>query len=297
MRVRACRERFLHLHMWSVPSWQPLRFNMFDMRFSQQWLIVTSHVNFVGDSPHILIIVLMRVNHFIYTIYTHSLTAAVTADCWLRLRLFRLELELQFFLRPTVSRPVSLGIGPLFGTLDQILSCSSFVGQLRCSAFNASSLTRERVCNLLLNCFWALPEQSHFSRSPTELRPNLTVSSETPPTWRARFPYLYSPGTGWPSYTPGHWVPFLSPLTTRRDYSGSILTRLHTGVFRSVRVRVTLQLTVSQSVCLGVEPNLGLLTRDIIFFFFLKVTVLYYLGRPLWREVGSVICQSTVSLQ
>jgi hypothetical protein len=34
----------------------------------------------VGDSPHIMIIVLMRVNHFIYTmyniytIYTHSLT-------------------------------------------------------------------------------------------------------------------------------------------------------------------------------------------------------------------------------
>jgi hypothetical protein len=35
---------------------------------------------------------------------------------------------------------------------------------------------------------------------------------------------------------------------------------------QSVRVRVTLQLTVSQSVCLGVEPNLGLLTRDIFFF-------------------------------
>jgi hypothetical protein len=32
-----------------------------------------------------------------------------------------------------------------------------------------------------------------------------------------------------------------------------------------VRVRVTLQLTVSQSVYLGVEPNLGLLTRDIFF--------------------------------
>jgi hypothetical protein len=34
----------------------------------------------VGDSPHIMIIVFMRVNHFIYTmyniytIYTHSLT-------------------------------------------------------------------------------------------------------------------------------------------------------------------------------------------------------------------------------
>jgi hypothetical protein len=33
----------------------------------------------------------------------------------------------------------------------------------------------------------------------------------------------------------------------------------------SVRVRVTLQLTVSQSVSLGVEPNLGLLTIDFFF--------------------------------
>jgi hypothetical protein len=38
----------------------------------------------------------------------------------------QLELELEFFLLPTVSRPVSLGIGPPFGTLDQILACSSF---------------------------------------------------------------------------------------------------------------------------------------------------------------------------
>jgi hypothetical protein len=27
---------------------------------------------------------------------------------------------------------------------------------------------------------------------------------ETPPTWRAKSPYLYPPGTGWPSYTPRH---------------------------------------------------------------------------------------------
>jgi hypothetical protein len=37
------------------------------------------------------------------------------------------EWEVELVLRPTVSRPVSLGIGPPFGTLDQILSCSSFV--------------------------------------------------------------------------------------------------------------------------------------------------------------------------
>jgi hypothetical protein len=49
----------------------------------------------------------------------------------------------------------------------------------------------------------------------------------------------------------------------------------------SVRVRVTSRLTVSQSVSLGVEPNLGLLTRDISLFFSLKVTVLSFGGRPL----------------
>jgi hypothetical protein len=36
------------------------------------------------------------------------------------------------------------------------------------------------------------------------------------PTWRARCPYLYPPGTGWPSYTPRHWVPFSSSPTVRR---------------------------------------------------------------------------------
>jgi hypothetical protein len=39
---------------------------------------------------------------------------------------------------------------------------------------------------------------------------------ETPPTWRARSPYLYPPGAGWPSYTARHWVPFSSSPTTRR---------------------------------------------------------------------------------
>jgi hypothetical protein len=36
------------------------------------------------------------------------------------------------------------------------------------------------------------------------------------PVWRARSTYLYPPGTGWPNYTPRHWIPFSSPSTTRR---------------------------------------------------------------------------------
>jgi hypothetical protein len=62
------------------------------------------------------------------------------------------DLELEFFLRPTVSRPVHLGIGPPFGTLDQILSCSSFfVWQLLFLLSKAPSLTRKRVSSLQCN--------------------------------------------------------------------------------------------------------------------------------------------------
>jgi hypothetical protein len=71
----------------------------------------------------------------------------------------------------------------------------------------APSLTRERVCNLQCN-----HSMVRVAQNP---KPYFTVSSETPPTWRAKFPYLYPPGTGSPSYTPGHWVPFTSSLTTR----------------------------------------------------------------------------------
>jgi hypothetical protein len=40
---------------------------------------------------------------------------------------------------------------------------------LRVSWYLAPSLTRGRVCNLLYNCFWALPEQSLLGRSPAEV--------------------------------------------------------------------------------------------------------------------------------
>jgi hypothetical protein len=61
-----------------------------------------------------------------------------------------------------------------------------------------------------------------------------------------------------------------------------------------VRVIVTLRLTVCQSVRLGVEPTLGLTTRCYfpLEVWCLKFSVFSLFGHPLWREVGSVICQS-----
>jgi hypothetical protein len=40
----------------------------------------------------------------------------------------------------------------------------------------------------------------------------ILLSFETTPTWKAKSPYLCHPGSGWPSYTSRHWVPFSSPL-------------------------------------------------------------------------------------
>jgi hypothetical protein len=91
------------------------------------------------------------------------------------------------------------------------------VRQLRVSWCGAPSLISGWVCNslvqqLLLGIAIVVTLVSK-SRKTCDY---FTVSSETPPTWGARSPYLYPAGTGWPSYTPIHWVPFSTPLMTRR---------------------------------------------------------------------------------
>jgi hypothetical protein len=54
-----------------------------------------------------------------------------------------------------------------------------------------------------------------------------------------------------------------------------------------VKVKVTLRLTVSQSVSLGIKPHLGPMAR---YLFLSDSYILVSVGRPLRREGGSVFC-------
>jgi hypothetical protein len=50
---------------------------------------------------------------------------------------------------------------------------------------------------VVYSCYWAWPAQSFFSPSSTGLMTKCySLKFETPPIWRARFPYLFHPGTG-----------------------------------------------------------------------------------------------------
>jgi hypothetical protein len=66
------------------------------------------------------------------------------------------------------------------------------------------------------SCRWSSPAQSFSCPSLAGLITFYCLRFETLPTWRARSPYLYPPGTGWPDYIPMHWVPFSFLHMTRR---------------------------------------------------------------------------------
>jgi hypothetical protein len=66
--------------------------------------------------------------------------------------------------------------------------------------------------SVVYNCCWCSPAQSFSGPTPAGLMTTFYCLRFE----RARSPYLYPPGTGWPSHTPRHWVPFPSPFTTRR---------------------------------------------------------------------------------
>jgi hypothetical protein len=142
----------------------------------------------------------------------------------LKTQLNKGEVEVEVKLRPTVSRPVRLGIRCPSGTRDQFFFLLEiFYRHLRVHYFVAPSLTRGRVCNLLYNCFWALPEQSLLGRSPAELTIIFYCLIWDSPNLEGQVPVFISPQNKVAQLCPRALGSLLSPLTTRR----AILTRHH----------------------------------------------------------------------
>jgi hypothetical protein len=113
---------------------------------------------------------------------------------------------------PTVSQPVCLRVKPHLGTKTRFLLLSD-----SCGFVDVGRPLWLEDGSVIYNCCWPSSAQSFLGPSLMGLTTIFCcLRFETPPTWRARSPFLYPPGTGWPSYTPRHLVPFLSPTTTCR---------------------------------------------------------------------------------
>jgi hypothetical protein len=134
--------------------------------------------------------------------------------------------EVEVNLRPTVSRPVCLGVRHSSGTGAQFFFLLEIsFRQLRVCYFVAPSLTRRRVYNLLYNCFWALPEQSFLGRSPAELTAIFYYLLCDSPTLVGQVPVFLSP-----RYSVAQLYPlalsflFIASYDSQ-GYGGGILTR------------------------------------------------------------------------
>jgi hypothetical protein len=103
-------------------------------------------------------------------------------------------------LRLTVNQWVCPGIEHPCGTCDQIfLPVTSLLSEICGLVSVGRPLWREEgsaICSVM----------AQWSKSRRNRNHTLLSQLRLLPTWRVRFPYLHPPGTGWPRYTPRHWV-------------------------------------------------------------------------------------------
>jgi hypothetical protein len=112
--------------------------------------------------------------------------------------------------RPTVSRPVCLGVKPHLGPKTRFLLLSDSCGFVDVGR----PLWRDNG-SVVYNCSGPRQRSHSQVRVPWDSWTYFTVSdSRLPQPGGDRSPYLYPPGTWWASYTPRQCVPFSSPPTT-----------------------------------------------------------------------------------
>jgi hypothetical protein len=119
------------------------------------------------------------------------------------------EVEVEVNLRPSQSASLSWCQALIWDPRQFFFLLEISLRQLRVCYFVAPSLTRGRVCNLLYNCFWALPEQQLLGRSPAEFTAIFYLSHLRLPQPGGRGPRIYIPQEqGGPVIPPGTGFPF-----------------------------------------------------------------------------------------
>jgi hypothetical protein len=106
---------------------------------------------------------------------------------------------------------------PFLVTITDLGPTPDFYFRLSWVYWSEGALSDGRTCLYLNSCCWVLPAQ-FLGLGPASPMYILYCLRFKTPTWRTRSPYLYplGPRNRVPSYTAKHWVPFSSPLTTRR---------------------------------------------------------------------------------
>jgi hypothetical protein len=168
----------------------------------------------------------------------HTHTCTLYSYCYLNFTyaytylyfIFLWIVEVKVTLQPTVSQPVSLGVRRPSGTRDQFFFLLEIpFRHLPFCNFVAPFLTRGRVCNLLYNCFWTLPEQSLLGRSPVELTAIFYSPSWDSPNLEGQVPVFISPRNRVAQLYPRALGSIFVASYDSQGYGGGILTRLHTG--------------------------------------------------------------------
>jgi hypothetical protein len=105
-----------------------------------------------------------------------------------------LEVEVEINLRPTVIRPVSLGVRRPSGTRDQFhFLLEIFLRHLRFCNFVASSLTRGRVFNLLVQLLLGLARAVTLGSKSRRTHDNILLSLMRLPQPGGRGSRIYIP--------------------------------------------------------------------------------------------------------